>query len=136
MELFPEMLKVPTEPGPPVPLIQGARVSVAAGAKDSGEMGHRRKRTRCRWPVNPGERRGDESAGIRSPNITSPLVQPCLLTIVQAADQLACCERFVRKLIRSGELRVFKPSPKIVRIHRSSIEQFIAECSSGGHAAA
>jgi excisionase family DNA binding protein len=62
-------------------------------------------------------------------------VGPRLLTTNEAADVMRCSERKVRGLIYAGALRVFRSGTKIVRVHRASLDQYIAACSSGGQAA-
>ncbi|MBM4012783.1 MAG: helix-turn-helix domain-containing protein [Planctomycetes bacterium] len=55
-----------------------------------------------------------------------------LLTVTEVAAILSCCPRFVRKLIARHRLRVFRPSATMVRVHRSSLDEFIESFSSGG----
>ena len=78
---------------------------------------------------------GSTLSGPRNPGVRS-FPGADLLTIAETAERMGLCERTVRKQISLGELKVFRLGPKIVRVHRSSVDQFIESCSSGGLAAA
>jgi excisionase family DNA binding protein len=44
------------------------------------------------------------------------------LTVADAAEQLHVTERFIRKLIATGDLRAVKVGSRLVRIRRSDLE--------------
>jgi len=46
------------------------------------------------------------------------------LTVAEAADELAVTERFIRKLIADGDLRV-KVGARVVRIRRADLEELL-----------
>lgn len=47
------------------------------------------------------------------------------LTVIQAADELAVTERFIRKLIADGYLRAVKIGARVVRIRRTDLEDLL-----------
>ena len=47
------------------------------------------------------------------------------LTVAEAADELAVTERFIRKLIAEGDLRAVKVGARVVRIHRTDLEDLL-----------
>lgn len=48
-----------------------------------------------------------------------------LLTIREACAELGVCRDTLRRMIRSRKLRAVRPTPRAVRIPRSSIEQWV-----------
>ncbi len=48
-----------------------------------------------------------------------------MLTVAEAADELAVTERFIRKLISTGQLRAVKVGTRIVRIRRTDLEDLL-----------
>ncbi len=47
------------------------------------------------------------------------------LTVAEAAEVLHVTERFIRKLIATGELRAVKVGSRLVRIRRSNLEDLL-----------
>ena len=70
----------------------------------------------------------DELASQRAPS--SSTASSRHLTIAEAADQLKCCDRQVRRLIAQGRLRVAKVTPgrgsSRVLVLRASVDTLIA----------
>jgi DNA binding domain, excisionase family len=50
---------------------------------------------------------------------------PAILTKQQAAEYLQVTPRYIERMVRSGRLRAYKPSGKLWRISRGSIEAFL-----------
>ena len=48
-----------------------------------------------------------------------------MLTVAEAADELAVTERFIRKLISNGRLRAVKVGARVVRIRRTDLEDLL-----------
>lgn len=48
-----------------------------------------------------------------------------MLTVAEAADELAVTERFIRKLISNGQLRAVKVGARVVRIRRTDLEDLL-----------
>jgi excisionase family DNA binding protein len=46
-------------------------------------------------------------------------------TVALAADELTVTERFIRKLIADGKLRAVKVGTRVVRIHRSDLDELL-----------
>jgi excisionase family DNA binding protein len=55
---------------------------------------------------------------------------PQFLTIDQVAQEIGCTRRFLETRIKDGELRVFRPSARLVRIRRDELERWIEAYSS------
>jgi len=55
-----------------------------------------------------------------------------LMTIDEVAAELRCSVRHIHNLMRRGHLKFFRHGGKMVRIHRTSVERYIAEWSMGG----
>ncbi len=55
------------------------------------------------------------------------------LTLPEAAELVGCTRRFLERVIRSGDLKVFRPSARIVRVRRSEFERWVERFSSGGN---
>jgi excisionase family DNA binding protein len=54
------------------------------------------------------------------------------LTLAEIAEMVGCTRRFLEMRIRDGELKVFRPSSRIVRVRKSEFERWIEQFSSGG----
>ena len=55
------------------------------------------------------------------------------LTLPEAAALVGCTRRFLERVIRAGDLKVFRPSSRIVRIRRSEFEKWVERFSFGGN---
>jgi excisionase family DNA binding protein len=51
--------------------------------------------------------------------------RPVMLTLGEAADELAVTERFIRKLISNGQLRAVTVGTRVVRIRRTDLEDLL-----------
>ena len=60
--------------------------------------------------------------------------QPQFLSLSAAADEIGCTRRFLETRIEDGELKVFRPSARLVRIKRSEFERWVESYSKGGAA--
>ncbi|HUX71439.1 MAG TPA: helix-turn-helix domain-containing protein [Cellulomonadaceae bacterium] len=47
------------------------------------------------------------------------------LTVAQAAEELHVTERFIRKLIATGDLRAVKVGARVVRIRRTDLDDLL-----------
>jgi excisionase family DNA binding protein len=47
------------------------------------------------------------------------------LTVAEAAEELRVTERFIRKLIATGDLSAVKVGSRLVRIRRASLEEIL-----------
>ncbi len=54
------------------------------------------------------------------------------LTLAEAAEELGCTRRFLEGRIEDGELKIFKPSTRLIRIRRTELEKWIERYSFGG----
>jgi excisionase family DNA binding protein len=50
---------------------------------------------------------------------------PAILTKQQAAEYLQVTPRYIERMVRSGRLRAFKPTGKLWRVSRGSLEAFL-----------
>lgn len=66
---------------------------------------------------------------------TNPTPIKAFLSIAEAADEIGCTRRFIEKRIEDGEISVFRPSKRLVRIRRVDFERWVSEFSSTGRAA-
>jgi excisionase family DNA binding protein len=57
------------------------------------------------------------------------------LTISEAASTLGCTRRFLETRIEDGEIKVFRPSKRMVRIRATEFERFVEAYSFGGTSA-
>ena len=48
-----------------------------------------------------------------------------MLTVAEAADELAVTERFILKLISEGQLRAVKVGTRVVRIRRTDLDDLL-----------
>jgi excisionase family DNA binding protein len=55
------------------------------------------------------------------------------LTLAEAAEEIGCTRRFLETRIEDGELKVFKPSSRLVRVRRVELERWIERHSFGGN---
>jgi excisionase family DNA binding protein len=55
------------------------------------------------------------------------------LSLKNAARELSCTRRFLERRIECGELAVFRPSRKLVRVSRDELDRWVASYSHGGH---
>ncbi len=58
------------------------------------------------------------------------------LTLNEAADVLGCTRRFLEQRIRDGEIAIFHPSPRMIRIRHTELERWIAQFTHGPKAVA
>ena len=54
------------------------------------------------------------------------------LSLKNAARELSCTRRFLERRIECGELAVFRPSRKLVRVSREELDRWIESYSHGG----
>lgn len=54
------------------------------------------------------------------------------LTLAETAEEIGCSRRFLEIRIEDGELKVFKPSSRLVRVRRVELEKWIESYSFGG----
>ena len=54
------------------------------------------------------------------------------LALKDAARELSCTRRFLERRIEAGELSVFRPSRKLVRVARTELDRWVASYSHGG----
>ena len=60
--------------------------------------------------------------------MTSTITDPTrseFLTVAEAAEELRVTERFIRKLIATGDLSAVKVGSRLVRIRRASLEDIL-----------
>ncbi len=66
---------------------------------------------------------------------TAPAPLSAFLSLRDAAEQIGCTRRFLETRIEDGELAVFRPSKRLVRIKRTEFDRWIEEFSRKGGAA-
>jgi len=54
------------------------------------------------------------------------------LSLREAALEIGCTRRFLEKRIEDGEIAVFRPSRRLIRIARGELNRWIASYSHGG----
>ena len=62
-----------------------------------------------------------------------PISEPSnrtFLSLNEAAKEIDCSRRFLEMRIEDGELKVFRPSKRLVRIQRSELERWVESYSS------
>lgn len=69
-------------------------------------------------------------------NTAQPAPKAGFLSIAEAADEIGCTRRFLETRIEDGEIAVFKPSARLIRIRRSALEQWIETYTRHAKAAA
>lgn len=57
---------------------------------------------------------------------------PRYLSLGEAAAEIGCTRRFLERRIADGELRVFRPSARLVRIARRELDRWVEFFSTGG----
>jgi excisionase family DNA binding protein len=57
------------------------------------------------------------------------------LSLRDAACEIGATRRFLERRIEDGELAVFRPSRRLVRVSRAELDRWIASYSHGGHRA-
>ena len=65
----------------------------------------------------------------------SVTAQRPFLTLAEGADEIGCTRRFLETRIADGELSVFRPSKRLVRIKRTEFERWVEAYSTKGGAA-
>jgi excisionase family DNA binding protein len=55
----------------------------------------------------------------------APDADAVILTKREAADYVRCSARYLERQIRAGRLKVLKPTGKLVRIRRASLDAFL-----------
>lgn len=71
--------------------------------------------------------------GLKNPAVNRPdafASAQAFLSIEQVAQMLGCTRRFIETRIEDGELRVFRPSKRLVRIRRTEFERWVEAFSS------
>jgi excisionase family DNA binding protein len=63
---------------------------------------------------------------------TPPAKTRAFLTIAEAAAELGCTRRFLEMRIEDGELAVFRPSTRLVRIRRAELDRWVQAYTTGG----
>ena len=63
---------------------------------------------------------------------TRELGESSFLSLDEAAREIGCCRRFLEKRIEDGELAVFRPSARLLRLKRSELNRWIESYSFGG----
>jgi excisionase family DNA binding protein len=58
---------------------------------------------------------------MKAPHTTKPR----FVTLDDAADELGCTRRFLESRIEDGELSIFRPSARLVRIDRAELDRWI-----------
>ena len=64
--------------------------------------------------------------GIRGPG------ERQFLSLNEAAQEIGCTRRFLERRIEDGEIAVFRPSARLVRIKRTELDRWIELYSFGG----
>jgi excisionase family DNA binding protein len=62
------------------------------------------------------------------------VTERAFLSLPEAAQEISCTRRFLEKRIEDGEIAVFRPSKKIVRIERSEFKRWVAAYTARGTA--
>ena len=60
-----------------------------------------------------------------------PNVEKAFLSLNEAAEEIGCTRRFFEKRIEDGEIAVFRPSRRLVRIKRTELNRWIESYSFG-----
>ena len=64
-----------------------------------------------------------------NPLIPDDRSRAAFLSLNQAATMLDCSRRFLEMRIEDGELKVFRPSKRLVRIKRSELDRWVESYS-------
>lgn len=59
----------------------------------------------------------------------APAVPREYLTLTEAAELLGVTRRFLERRIDDGEISVFKPSSRLVRLRRVELERWVDRCT-------
>lgn len=57
---------------------------------------------------------------------------PAFLTLNEAAREIGCTRRFLETRIEDGELTVFRPSRRLVRLKRAELDRWVESFSHKG----
>ena len=60
---------------------------------------------------------------------TASTIDRAFLTLAEAAAQIGCTRRFLEQRIEDGELKIFRPSRRLVRVSRAEFERWIESYS-------
>lgn len=66
--------------------------------------------------------------------VSNAPVSKAYLTLAEFAAELDCTTRFLEKRIEDGEIKVFRPSSRLIRIARSECNRWIESYTSTGKA--
>ena len=64
--------------------------------------------------------------------VAAPTPPPAFLSLPEAAEQIGCTRRFLETRIEDGELSVFRPSKRLVRIKRTEFDRWVEAFSTKG----
>jgi excisionase family DNA binding protein len=73
-----------------------------------------------------------KETGLAKGALGSAIQEYAFLSLDQAAEALSCTRRFLEKRIQAGEIRIFRPSKRFVRIRRIDLESWIENYSARG----
>lgn len=79
---------------------------------------------------NAPEIKGGSAKSVPLPNAKERL----FLSLDEAAREINCTRRFLEGKIRDSEIKVFRPSRRLVRVARAELDRWIEEFSSKGAA--
>jgi excisionase family DNA binding protein len=65
-----------------------------------------------------------------------PATERAFISLPEAAQQIGCTRRFLESRIADGEIKVFRPSTRLVRIARPELARWVESYSHGGVATA
>lgn len=68
--------------------------------------------------------------------VSSAAITKAFYSIAELAEEIGSTTRFIEKRIEDGELRVFRPSSRLIRISGAEKNRWIESYSSGGGDAA
>lgn len=69
---------------------------------------------------------------MKTDTITPPAKIRAFLTIAEAAAEIGCTRRFLETRIEDGEIAVFRPSARLVRIRCAELDRWVQTFTSGG----
>ena len=69
------------------------------------------------------------TASTQNPPIPDNRSSGAFLSLNEAAEMLHCSRRFLEIRIEDGELKVFRPSKRLVRIKRSELDRWVESYS-------
>lgn len=79
---------------------------------------------------NPITNRNELSPTVSSTKLPDQI--RAYLTITEAAQEIGCTRRFLEMRVTDGELAVFRPSRRLVRIKRAELDRWVESYSFGG----